>query len=95
MLPPGGHPADPPAPAASHRCYPAITVESGPLYIQDGPVWTSGGVSSGFDLTLALVEEDYGFTLARDVAQDMGMYLRRPRGQLQFSRYSLQRHGPA
>ena len=58
--------------------YPAVNVEGGPLYIQDGPVWTSGGVSSGFDLTLALVEDDYGFTLARNVAQDMVMYLRRP-----------------
>jgi transcriptional regulator GlxA family with amidase domain len=47
-------------------------------------------VSSGFDLTLALVEEDYGFSLARDVAQDFVMYLRRPGGQLQFSRYNLQ-----
>lgn len=70
--------------------YPSIRVEGGPLYIQDGPIWTSGGVSSGFDLTTALVEDDYGFTLARDVAQDMVMYLRRPGGQLQFSRYSLQ-----
>lgn len=70
--------------------YPLVKVEGGPLYIQDGPIWTSGGVSSGFDLTLALVEEDYGFTLARDVAQDMVMYLRRPGGQLQFSRYHLQ-----
>src|SRR5476649_1587323 len=69
--------------------FPAVKVEGGPLYIQDGPIWTSGGVSSGFDLTLALVEEDYGFSLARDVAQDMVMYLRRPGGQLQFSRYNL------
>ena len=69
--------------------YPAVNVEGGPLYVQDGPVWTSGGVSSGFDLTLALVEDDYGFTLARDIAQDMVMYLRRPGGQLQFSRYKL------
>ncbi len=53
-------------------------------------IWTSGGVSSGFDLTLALVEEDYGFSLARDIAQDFVMYLRRPGGQLQFSRYNLQ-----
>ncbi|HCA7455539.1 TPA: helix-turn-helix domain-containing protein [Enterobacter roggenkampii] len=75
--------------------YPSIQVEGGPLYIQDGPIWTSGGVSSGFDLTLALVEDDYGFTLARDVAQDMVMYLRRPGGQLQFSRYSLQQPGTA
>lgn len=73
--------------------YPSIRVEGGPLYIQDGPIWTSGGVSSGFDLTLALVEDDYGFSLARDVAQDMVMYLRRPGGQLQFSRYNLQQSG--
>ncbi len=73
--------------------YPAIHVEGGPLYIQDGPIWTSGGVSSGFDLTLALVEDDYGFTLAREVAQDMVMYLRRLGGQLQFSRYNLQQPG--
>ena len=69
--------------------FPEVRVEGGPLYIQDGPIWTSGGVSSGFDLTLALVEDDYGFTLARDIAQDMVMYLRRPGGQLQFSRYNL------
>lgn len=71
------------------KTWPKINVEGGPLYIQDGNIWTSGGVSSGFDLTLALVEEDYGFTLARDVAQDLVMYLRRPGGQLQFSRYNL------
>ncbi len=70
--------------------YPLIAVESGPLYVQDGPIWTSGGVSSGFDLTLALVEDDYGFTLAREVAQDLVMYLRRPGGQMQFSRFQLQ-----
>ncbi|HBZ3185514.1 TPA: helix-turn-helix domain-containing protein, partial [Klebsiella pneumoniae] len=70
--------------------FPQIRVEGGPLYIQDEHIWTSGGVSSGFDLTLALVEEDYGFSLARDIAQDFVMYLRRPGGQLQFSRYNLQ-----
>ncbi|MFT8210008.1 MAG: GlxA family transcriptional regulator [Symbiopectobacterium sp.] len=69
--------------------FPEVKVEEGPLYIQDGPIWTSGGVSSGFDLTLALVEEDYGFSLARDIAQDLVMYLHRPGGQLQFSRYNL------
>ena len=70
--------------------FPQIRIEGGPLYIQDEHIWTSGGVSSGFDLTLALVEEDYGFSLARDIAQDFVMYLRRPGGQLQFSRYNLQ-----
>jgi len=70
--------------------YPEIQVEGGPLFIQDGPIWTSGGVSSGFDLTLALVEEDFGYSVARDIAQDMVMYLRRPGGQMQFSRFHLQ-----
>ncbi|HHD7488283.1 TPA: GlxA family transcriptional regulator [Klebsiella oxytoca] len=70
--------------------FPLVRVEGGPLYIQDEHIWTSGGVSSGFDLTLALVEEDYGFSRARDIAQDFVMYLRRPGGQLQFSRYNLQ-----
>ncbi|WP_315710759.1 GlxA family transcriptional regulator [Brenneria uluponensis] len=69
--------------------FPQVTVERGPIYVQDGNVWTSGGVSSGFDLTLALVEDDYGFNLARDVAQDLVMFLRRPGGQSQFSRYLL------
>ncbi len=45
--------------------FPEVRVEGRPLYIQDGPIWTSGGVSSGFDLTLALVEDDYGFTRPR------------------------------
>lgn len=70
--------------------YPQVRVEGGPLYVQDDNIWTSGGVSSGFDLTLALVEEDYGFSLARDIAQDFVMYLHRPGSQLQFSRYHLQ-----
>ncbi len=51
-------------------------------------------MSSGFDLTLALVEDDYGFSLGRaTMAQDMVMYLRRPGGQLQFSRYNLSQSG--
>lgn len=69
--------------------FPKVQVENGPLYVQDGSVWTSGGVSSGFDLTLALVEDDYGFVQAREVAQDLVMFLRRPGGQAQFSRYPL------
>lgn len=69
--------------------YPSVQVERGPIYVQDGVIWTSAGVTAGFDLTLALVEADLGFTLARDVAQDLVMYLRRPGGQSQFSRYLL------
>jgi len=69
--------------------FPGVKVEKGPIYIQDGSIWTAAGASSGFDLTLALVEEDHGFAVARDVAQDLVMYLRRPGGQSQFSRHLL------
>ncbi|STR39535.1 transcriptional regulator [Klebsiella michiganensis] len=69
--------------------FPQVRVEGGPLYIQDEHIWTSGGSVPASTLTLALVEEDYGFSLARDIAQDFVMYLRRPGGQLQFSRYNL------
>ena len=75
-------------------CFPQVKVEKGPLYVQDGNIWTSGGVSSGFDLTLALVEDDYGYSLAREVAQNLVMYLRRPGSQAQFSRYQLNQASP-
>ena len=67
--------------------FPKVRVQRGPIYVQDGRIWTSAGVSAGFDLTLAFVEDDHGFTLARDVAQDLVMYQRRPGGQSQFSRF--------
>jgi transcriptional regulator GlxA family with amidase domain len=69
--------------------YPSVTVERGPMFVQDGAIWTSAGVTAGFDLTLAMIEEDCGYHLARDVAQEMVMFLRRPGGQPQFSRYRL------
>lgn len=77
--------------------FPDVQVARGPIYVQDGPIWTSAGVSAGLDLTLAFVEDDHGFTLARDVAQDLVMFLRRPGGQSQFSRLLLnqsKRPGP-
>lgn len=61
--------------------FPKVKVENGPIYVQDGAVWTSGGVSSGFDLTLALVEDDYGFVQAREVAQDLVMFYAAPAGR--------------
>lgn len=69
--------------------FPKVRVERGPIYVQDGSIWTSAGVTSGFDLTLAFVEDDHGFPLARDVAQELVMFLRRPGGQSQFSRFLL------
>jgi transcriptional regulator GlxA family with amidase domain len=68
--------------AAQH---PSVTVEPDALYIRDGPVWTSAGVSAGIDLALALVEHDYGPDLARAVAREMVVFLRRPGGQSQFA----------
>ena len=76
------------------RSFPRIRVERGPIYVQDGRFWTSAGVTSGFDLALALVEDDLGFELARDVAQDLVMFLRRPGTQSQFSRF-LSTQAPA
>lgn len=65
--------------------YPAIRVEGDPLFIEDGPVWTSAGVTAGIDLALALVERDCGATLALAVARRLVVFLKRPGGQAQFS----------
>jgi transcriptional regulator GlxA family with amidase domain len=60
-------------------------VEPDPIFVQDGPVWTSAGVTAGIDLSLALVEEDLGRTVALAVARHLVMFLKRPGGQAQFS----------
>ena len=65
--------------------FPAIDVERDSIYVVDGPVYTSAGVTAGMDLALALVEEDLGPKIARDVAQQLVIFLRRPGGQSQFS----------
>ena len=65
--------------------YPGITVEADPIFIEDGDVWTSAGVTSGIDLMLALVERDLGRELALAVARQIVVYLKRPGGQAQFS----------
>ena len=67
--------------------YPRVEVDQDAIYVKDGPIWTSAGASSGFDLALALVEEDRGAEVARQVAQHLVMFLRRPGGQSQFSRF--------
>ncbi|ATL67944.1 GlxA family transcriptional regulator [Nocardia terpenica] len=67
------------------RAYPAITVAPDAIYVRDGAVTTSAGVSAGLDLALALVEEDHGADLAREVARDLVVFLQRPGGQSQFS----------
>lgn len=67
------------------RRYPKVRVRRDPIYVRDGPVYTSAGATAGLDLVLALVEEDLGRRLALQVAQRMVFYLRRPGGQAQFS----------
>lgn len=64
--------------------YPDVTVDANALYVRDGNVWTSGGVTAGIDLALAMVEEDHGTDMAREVARQLVFFLRRPGGQSQF-----------
>jgi transcriptional regulator GlxA family with amidase domain len=65
--------------------YPAIVVDPEPIYVRDGNVFTSAGVTAGMDLALALVEEDLGRDLALAVARQLVMFLHRPANQTQFS----------
>jgi transcriptional regulator GlxA family with amidase domain len=67
------------------RAFPDITVEPDAIFIRDGDVFTSAGVSSGIDLALALVEMDHGTELVREVARWLVVYLKRAGGQSQFS----------
>jgi transcriptional regulator GlxA family with amidase domain len=67
------------------RKYPEVDVDPDPIFIRDGKIYTSAGVTAGMDLALALVEEDHGSRLALEVARDLVLYLRRPGGQSQFS----------
>ena len=67
------------------RKFPAIRVEPDPIFVRDGPVWTSAGVTAGIDLALALVEKDLGRRIALAVARYLVVFLKRPGGQAQFS----------
>ncbi|MCJ9674838.1 MULTISPECIES: GlxA family transcriptional regulator [unclassified Neorhizobium] len=67
------------------RRYPKIELDAERIYIQDGHVWTSAGISAGIDLALALIEDDLGADIARRTAQQLVVHQRRPGGQSQFS----------
>lgn len=67
------------------RHYPAVTVQPEPIFVRDGQVWTSAGVTAGMDLALALVEEDHGRETALAIARRFVLFLRRPGNQSQFS----------
>jgi len=65
--------------------YPSIRVEADRIYCRDGNIWTSAGITAGIDLSLALIEEDHGFDIAKRVAQHLVVYHRRHGGQSQFA----------
>ena len=67
------------------RQHPDVTVEEDRIFIEDGPVWTSAGMTAGIDLAIALVEKDLGPEIARMVARGMVVYHRRAGGQSQHS----------
>lgn len=67
------------------RAFPNITVEPDAIFVRDAHVYTSAGVSAGIDLALALVEDDYGSDIVREVARSLVVYLKRAGGQSQFS----------
>lgn len=65
--------------------FPQIKVEKDPIFIQQGHIYTSAGISTGIDLTLALVEEDLGRDVAIEISRILVLYLKRPGNQSQFS----------
>jgi len=67
--------------------YPQVNLQPDRIFIKEGNILTSGGITSGIDLALAMVEEDWGQKLALAVAQFLVVYLKRPGGQSQFSSY--------
>jgi transcriptional regulator GlxA family with amidase domain len=68
-----------------HKRYPGIQVEGDRIYVIDGSVWTSAGMTAGLDLALAMVEKDLGTDVARSVAHKLVMHQRRSGGQTQHS----------
>ena len=65
--------------------YPQVRLEPDRIFIRDGAIWTSAGITAGIDLALALIAEDLGEGVARQTAQQLVVYRRRPGGQSQFS----------
>ncbi len=65
--------------------YPAVEVDPEPIFLRDGPIWTSAGVTAGMDLALAMVEEDLDREAALTIARHLVLFLRRPGNQSQFS----------
>lgn len=73
------------AASALAQRFPSLQVESDPIFLRDGTTWTSAGVTSGIDMALAMVEEDFGRSVSLAVARYLVVFLKRPGGQAQFS----------
>ena len=67
------------------RAYPKVKLEADHIYVRDGNIWTSAGISAGIDLALAMVAEDFGDEIAQNTARQLVLYHRRSGGQSQFS----------
>jgi len=65
--------------------FPEVIAEADPIYIKDGHIWSSAGVTAGIDLAIAMVQEDYGREIALQTARDNVVFMKRPGGQNQFS----------
>jgi transcriptional regulator GlxA family with amidase domain len=67
------------------RLWPTLNLDPEAIFVEDGPLWTSAGVTTGIDMTLAIVERDHGPALAQAIAQRLVLSVRRPGWQSQFS----------
>ena len=71
--------------AQFERQFPNVRLDADRIFVKDGSIWTSAGLSAGIDLAMAMIAEDHGQDLARSVAQELVVYYRRPGGLSQFS----------
>jgi transcriptional regulator GlxA family with amidase domain len=77
------------------RRFPAVRLDPDPIFVRDGNIWTSAGVTAGIDLALALLEADLGRQAALALARQLVVFLKRPGGQAQFSATLALQHGDA
>ncbi len=80
-----GSPPTGPGPTNWPGTYPTVEVDADPIYLNDGAVWSSAGVTAGIDLALALVDDDLGTDVSQLIARWLVMFLHRPGGQTQFA----------
>lgn len=71
--------------AQFQQLFPQVRLEADRIFVRDGQMWTSAGITAGIDLALAMIAHDLGADVARGVAQELVVYYRRPGGQSQFS----------